>query len=349
MNDKQQEPEERLSDEESTTPEKQEEVIPEIERLTREELKKKISACANPFEIIDACADSLGQVLHQIEGHDDAEGIIIEICNAIIHACESNTDATLGAVHISHKNPYSCLHPIYTAVLSYVICQMLKMSADEIKNILAAALTSNLAMFDLQEKLQQQVTPLSQSQKELIDKHPTESVNILKRSGINNQAWLDMVQQHHERANGKGYPAGLKDEQILVGAKILGLADVYSAMISPRTYRESMEASDALKSVFLERGKECDETLAILLIKRMGVFPPGCYVNLSSGEVAIVVQRTKNPMKPKVVTLLNPAGRAYVCPVCLNTDSPEHNIIGTAKRLEPDEVKVKLHRIWGYE
>lgn len=349
MSDKQQDADERLPNKESTTPEKQEDVIPEIEKLTRDALKQKVSICANPFEIIDACADSLGQVLQQIEDHDDAEGIIIEVCNSIIQACESNTDATLGAVHISHKHPYSCLHPIYTAVLSYVLCRALDLTANEIENVLAAALTSNIAMLDLQEELQQQTTALSDEQKAKIEAHPKEGIKILKSCGIKNQDWLDIVHQHHERANGDSYPEGLTGDQIVIGAKILALADVYSAMISPRSYRESMEASDALKSVFMERGKECDETLAILLIKRMGVFPPGCYVNLKSGEIAIVVQRTEDPMKPKVVTLLNPAGRAYVSPVCLTTDTPEHHITGAAKHLEPDEVKVELHRIWGYD
>ena len=353
MNDKQQKPDESLPDEENTAAENEAEAVaevePEIEKETRESLQKKINACANPFEIIDVCAESLFQVLHQLETHDDAEGIISEICKAIMQACESNTDATLGAVHVAHKHPYSCLHPIYTAVLCYVLCQMLKMSADEIENVLAAALTSNIAMLDLQEELQQQVTPLSQEQKEKIKAHPQESVNILKRCGINNQDWLDIVHQHHERANGSGYPQQLSDEQIVTGAKILAIADIYSAMISPRCYRNPMEASEALKSVFMERGKECDETLAILLIKRMGVFPPGCYVNLRSGEVAIVVQRTKDAMTPKVVTLLNPSGRAYVSPMCLGTDSHDHHITGVATHLEPDEVKVELHRIWGYD
>lgn len=301
----------------------------------------------NPFELIEACTFRLGRVLFNLTQGKDCSEMIHVIANDIMRACEKAPDATLGAVHLLHGHAYTTIHPIHVATLCYALCTAIKVPREETHTVIAACLTANIGMLELQEVLHEQAAALSPEQKDLINKHPEESVRLLKASGINDQLWLDIIMQHHERSHGEGYPRGLKDEEICRGAKILALADCYSAMISPRTYKESMEASTAMKTLFLERGKAYDETLAVVLIKYMGIFPPGAFVKLNNGETAVVVRRTSNNMVPEVASVISHKDVPYTRPIPRNSNKPEFAIKGIVENKR--RLGVTLSTIWGYE
>ena len=301
----------------------------------------------NPFEIIEACTFRLGRVLFNLTQGKDCSEMINVIANDIIQACEKAPDATLGAVHLLHGHAYTTIHPIHVATLCHALCSATHLPADETRTIIEACLTSNIGMLELQEVLHEQTTPLTDEQKQQIQLHPQQSVEILKTSGIQDPLWLDIVMQHHERSHGEGYPKGLKSEEIVRGAKILAITDCYSAMISPRAYKDSMEASAALKTLFLERGKAYDETLAVLLIKYMGVFPPGAFVKLNNGEVAVVVRRTDNNMAPEVASVISPKEAPYTRPIQRDSSKSEFSIKGIVENKR--RLAVTLSSIWGYQ
>lgn len=301
----------------------------------------------NPFEIIEACTFRLGRVLYNLTQNKDCSEMIHAITNDIMQACEKAPDATLGAVHLLHGHAYTTIHPIHVATLCYALCTASKVPKEETHTIIAACLTSNIGMLELQEILHDQTTPLTDEQKRQINSHPEESVRILTASGIHEPLWLEIVMQHHERSHGEGYPKGLKDTEISRGAKILALADCYSAMISPRTYKESLEASTAMKTLFLERGKAYDETLAVVLIKYMGIFPPGAFVKLSNGEVAVVIRRTSNNMVPEIASVISHKDVPYTRPIPRDGNKPEFAIKGIVENKK--RLGVTLSSIWGYQ
>src|SRR6185369_7611358 len=93
--------------------------------------------------------------------------------------------------------------------------------------------------------------------------HPNLSAELLVRAGVTDPAWLQAVRGHHERLNGSGYPAGLKGEQISSGARILAVADIYSAMEKPRPYRNKAHfPQNALKEIYLKKDAEIDGEMA---------------------------------------------------------------------------------------
>lgn len=300
----------------------------------------------NPFETIEACTFRLGRVLYNLTQNKDCSEIIHAIANDIMHACEKAPDATLGAVHLLHGHAYTTIHPIHVATLCYALCTASKVPKEETHTIIAACLTSNIGMLELQEVLHDQTTPLTEEQKQQIQRHPEDSVQILKASGISDPFWLEIIMQHHERSHGEGYPRGLKDTEISRGAKILAITDCYSAMISPRIYKESMGASTAMKTLFLERGKAYDETLAVVLIKHMGIFPPGAFVKLNNGEVAVVVRRTSNSMVPEIASVISHKDVPYTRPIPRDGNKPEFAIKGIVENKK--RLGVTLSTIWGY-
>ncbi len=262
-------------------------------------------------------------------------------------ACDKDPDAALGAVHLLHGHTYVTIHPIHVAALCHALCRVTNLSDEETHRIISACLVSNIGMLELQEVLHDQTDPLSQEQKDQIAAHPEESVKILRANDIDDEAILTIVLQHHERAHGGGYPKKLKADEINNGAKILALADCYSAMVSPRIYRDTVDTSAALKTLFLERGKEYDGQLAIQLIKYMGIFPPGTYVRLANEEIGLVVRRTKNNMAPQVSSVISIKQLPYSRPIHRDSKRKEFAIKGIVENNK--KLSFSLATIWGYE
>jgi len=301
----------------------------------------------NPFEIIENCTFKLGRTLYNLTQNKDCSANLNLITKSIMLACDKDPDAALGAVHLLHGHAYTTIHPIHVAALCHALCRVSNLSDEETHRIISACLVSNIGMLELQEVLHEQADPLSQEQKDQIAAHPEESVRILRDTGIKDEAMLELVLQHHERAHGGGYPKNLKADEINQGAKILALADCYSAMVSPRIYRDTVDTSAALKTLFLERGKEYDEQLAIQLIKYMGIFPPGTYVKLANGEVGIVVRRTANNMAPQVSSVISIKQLPYSRPIQRDNKRKEFAIKGIVENKK--KFSFSLATIWGYE
>lgn len=300
----------------------------------------------NPFTIIEDCAFRLGRIFFHLSQSQQATDEILDVCHDIGRACAANPDATLGAVHLLHGHAYTTIHPIHTAVLVHFLCTILGAEKEETLSILAAALTSNISMLELQEILQTQDEPLSAEQKMEIQNHPTHSMEILKCNGVTDELWINIVHQHHERISGDGYPHGLIANDIVYGAKIIAVADAYSAMISPRIYRETNMAKDAQRKFLLGKGSDFDESLCRLLVKNLGVFPPGSFVKLANNDTAIVIHRSSDSLCPTVASVLTADGSSYLPPVIRDTRSADYFIQGMVPRSWTQKLDLSL--IWGY-
>lgn len=103
--------------------------------------------------------------------------------------------------------------------------------------MLKAAMTMNLGMIEVQDKLNSFGNELTPALQAAIQAHPKKSVDLLRQLGIDDPLWLEMVLQHHESEDGSGYPQKLTGAEILRGAKIISMADRYTARISKRDTR----------------------------------------------------------------------------------------------------------------
>lgn len=172
------------------------------------------------------------------------------------------------------------------AIAAQMTAQVLGASAEESYRAFKAALTMNISILELQDRLSRQSGALSEEQRRQIESHPTASRALLESSGVTDLEWLDAVAQHHEDEAGKGYPCGLNTPSPL--AQLLRWSEVYTAMISGRAYRRPLAPDVAARRVFqmAPRNPYC-----AALIKAFGLYPPGCRVRLARGDLAVVVRR----------------------------------------------------------
>lgn len=277
----------------------------------------------NPFSAKRACADRLQLLLSEMADGvaNDAVQRTYEIATLIQNLCEVDADAILAAVHLSREFDYATLHPIHTAILCNLLAVRLEIPEEQRQSLLAAALTMNVGMLDLQNRLFEQVEPLTAEQTQAIRNHSQVGVELLTGAGVEDEVWLDVVLQHHERVDGCGYPHALSAASIRRKAKILALADMYSALVTPRKHRKPILAKEALRTLFLSRGQEVDEELAGHFIRETGIFPPGAFVRLANGDIAVVARRAivnqnRNSTAPIVYSVISPRGGQYETPIC---------------------------------
>ena len=172
---------------------------------------------------------------------------------------------------------------------------------------------------------------------------------MLQKYEVKDPVWLHAVAQHHERLDGSGYPAALTGEAISREARLLAVADVYAALVVEHGHRRAFAANAALKELYLMREKQLDAQMVEMLIKVVGVFPPGCYVKLANGEVAVVTRAGPAPSSPVVHSFVNPRGQA------INVYSRRecyHPQFAIKEVLIKSKVDVKLNNkpaLWGFK
>ena len=324
----------------------------EVENTPVEEAAAEINDVLSPFDNIEQVSRTLAQLIHRIihtvaDPNARIEEKTREATEQLISLCEYDLDATLGAIHLGHEFSYTITHPINTAILCFIVAGQLELDPRRRLSLMAAALTANIGMFSLQNTLLDQEGPLTPEQRKQIEKHPLRSAVLLKHWGVRDRLWLEIVLQHHEQKDGSGYPRKLKDEAFIREARILGLADRYHALLSPRKHRRGLSPTEALSKLFRDRGKEVDEEITLAFIRELGIYPPGTTVRLKNGDTSIVTRRGEDRMKPLVKSVVNDRGIFYPEPVSRDSAKGLTEITGMCRPIanyEPD-----FKDLWDYK
>jgi HD-GYP domain-containing protein (c-di-GMP phosphodiesterase class II) len=241
--------------------------------------------------------------------------------------CGKQPEGLLAAVQLSQGKHYSLIKAIHVAVLCELLSKRINIPPSSRLSIICAGLTHDIAMWELQDSLQQQSDPLSEEQWVQIRKHPEEGEQLLKQAGVVDKVWLGVVNQHHERMNGSGYAQGLTGDKISQPARILAIADTYAAMVRIRGDRDRRLPKDALRDIFLSRGAAIDATLAQLFIKELGMFPPGSTVKLASQEIAIATGIGNKASFPDVEVVVDAQGQPLKRSIARDTSDKQYTVV----------------------
>ena len=307
----------------------------------------------DPFETFKRCAHSLNQVYRAIDlGRDNFLPRLERLISQLGNLIDRDPDAALGAAHADRNFSTSVVHPIRQAIVSDLVARAAGLTGEQRRAAVGASLSANFGMLQLQEQLDQQTKPLTEDQRERLREHPERSATILMNAGLEDRRWLRAVCEHHERLDGSGYPHGLTRDQISDEAAIVMLADVYMAMVTPRAHRPAHVIRKALRELFEEAGNEFHATYTSLLIREVGVYPPGTMVGLSTGETGLVTRRGPTSTEPQVFLLRRGDGSTFMRPRFRNLSEDEEDDrveITHVYRHEDVPILYSPHVAWGYE
>ena len=233
---------------------------------------------------------------------------IAALADEVIALVECHPDAALFLAVRQHDRRfalYALTHALHTATVGLLTARQLGWEAARRQCVVRAALTMNASIIELQARMAEQHEPPGKKQLEQIRAHPHQSAQLLRDCGVEDTAWLAAVEDHHERGGGAGYPRGVAEVGEL--AHLLRAADVFTAKISPRALRTPLTPQLAARQLFQE---EQGGPFAAALIRAVGVYPPGDWVSLKSGEVGVVVHRAEPGRGAVVAALIGPNGKA---------------------------------------
>jgi putative nucleotidyltransferase with HDIG domain len=152
------------------------------------------------------------------------------------------------------------------------LAKKLNLSNHEIELVRQAAMLHDLGKIGVSEEILRKRTKLTKKEFEEIKKHPQIGVDIIRPIQFLHSI-IPLMLYHHERWDGKGYPYGLKAEEIPIGARIIAIADVYQALISDRPYRKAYNKNKAIEIIKQNTGSQFDPNIAnafLSLIKNKG-------------------------------------------------------------------------------
>jgi HD-GYP domain-containing protein (c-di-GMP phosphodiesterase class II) len=300
-----------------------------------------------PFEIIHTVTDTFDSLQQEKFNKSNISLRVGEISDNIVQCCYDDEELSLGALYMDRNLSYTVKHPVHAATVAEIIAKRLGWGAEQRKSLIAAVLTMNISIVELQNNLLRQSLPLTDIQHKEIQEHPAKSVEMLQSRGVKDHLWLRTVVEHHETYDGGGYPNKLKGDEISECARVAHLADIYCTMVSERNYRGALYANEAMKRIFLQKGQSIDENLAMLFIKHLGIYPPGSFVKLKNKEVAVVVARGKQANTPVVKTIIRSNGFLAANPLRRDTSEPDYAIV---EMLLYSDINLHInpHKLWGF-
>ena len=221
---------------------------------------------------------------------------------SVLAIVKDNVNLLMALIRLRTMSEYTYIHTVNVTTICIALGAHLKIGMQDIIRFGCGAIIADLGMTNFPSNMIRRPSGLTRQEKEVLKRHPIYSVEFMQKAGILDPIVEKAVLQHHERFDGTGYPHGLRGEEIGPLSSLFAIADVYDAMISPRPHRQGCPAHMALSEILRYSGTLYDPEMAELFIHKMGVFPVGTMVELTSGRFAIVVSPNRiDPLRPVVM------------------------------------------------
>ena len=228
-----------------------------------------------------------------------------EAIKPMVDSMIRNPDALLWLSRLRQLDEYNYSHSLGCSMWSMAMGRQLGLNRIDIESLGIGGLLFDIGKINLPEKILTKTDILNEKETKLIQSHVKHSLDIIDTDKKVNLKIRSMVELHHERIDGSGYPNGLKHEQIPLFAKIAAIVDCYDAITSKRSYAEPLTSQEAVRKLYEWRGKDFQADLVEEFIQAIGMFPSGTLVELSNGEVAVVVTESRTRrLRPKIMLLL---------------------------------------------
>jgi len=234
-----------------------------------------------------------GKALNKEKARDSAEQIIKSI--------DSSPHTLTAVTRIKTRDEYTFQHSVGVATLLAGFARhMGDYSDDQIEEITVGGIIHDIGKVNTPDHILNKPDKLTDEEFVIMREHVTHSRDILQENGGFTQMQLDISLMHHEKPNGKGYPLGLKADEISEIGAMAAIIDVYDALSTKRVYKEAWEPSHALKSM-VEWGEGAfNQPLLMQFISYLGVYPVGTWVMLESGKIGFVLSLNEDKLRPVV-------------------------------------------------
>jgi len=301
-------------------------------------------------EALDSLVQDIDNIFDEVNHGEKLNVIRLrKSVEPVVDSISRNPDAAMWLARMKQHDRYTYKHSLGASIWAVALGRQIGLSRHDLRSLSMGCMLMDVGKLRIDPRLLQTDHELSKEDMAELASHVGHGLEIVQDSGILNQDVLDIVAHHHERYDGSGYPDGLRRDQIPAFARIAGIVDTYDAMTSNRSYAPAVSPSDAIKMLYRTRDTEFQAELVEAFIQAIGIYPAGTLVELSSGEVGVVVAeyRTRR-LRPKVMVLLDAQERELRTTRIVDLQEEAAN--GTSSlsikcSLEPDAYGIDLSRI----
>lgn len=244
---------------------------------------------------------ALAKVAAAVQQHEDVDlSELTQLASAIVGSLHISDQLVVEALS-SPPGPPLITNLINVGILATKVGVGLGYYGTELQRLALAGLVHDIGIFAVPQQVLTKTGRLSVEERGLVEQHPRMGHDVIERLGAD-YAWLaEVVLQAHERGKGQGYPHRLKGREINELAQIIGLVDIFDALVSPRPYRRRLLPHEAVRELLTTERTAFPREIMKALVEQLSVYPLGTRVRLSSGEEGVVVRITaRYPSRPVV-------------------------------------------------
>jgi HD-GYP domain-containing protein (c-di-GMP phosphodiesterase class II) len=222
------------------------------------------------------------------------------LAGALVQELRESDECVRWAL-IGKTDDYLLDNALHVAVLSVKIGMGMGYTSANLEELALAGLLHDLGMWLLPGSLVHRSGTLAPEEEVAVRAHPERGRCILAGLGSPFASVSEITVQEHERSDGSGYPYGLKGHQIAEPAQIIGLADVFDALITPRPYKKTVAPHYALRELLVHEKALFSRPVLTSLADQITLYPVGTAVRLNSGQIGTVVKLNPGyPLRPSL-------------------------------------------------
>ena len=223
------------------------------------------------------------------------------IVNGIVDTALTEGDIAVHALNGNRSSDAHYVHTLNVTVLALIMAKSIGMSKEDARLLGMAALFHDIGKAEISDKILLKKEPLTKSEQTHFEQHCEIGARMAQEVGLPLRIGK-VIMQHHEHADGSGYPKHLRGEQTDNLARLIALVNGYDNLCNPNNITLAKTPYEALAHMYANQRAKYDESLLKRLIKSLGIYPPGSIVQLSTGKYATVISVNPNkPLRPFVM------------------------------------------------
>ena len=192
-------------------------------------------------------------------------------------------------------------HSLNVTVLSIMLARILNFSREDSLQLGLGALLHDIGKLDIPSKILLKTESLNKAEQSFLQLHCEYGIKLAKPMELD-EAAQRIIREHHEFCDGTGYPKQLSGEQLSPLSRVVSIANQYDNLCNPLNLADALTPHEALSKMFAQQRTRFDAVALKAFIRCLGVYPPGCIVQLSNEMVGLVLAVNPNkPLRPTVI------------------------------------------------
>jgi putative nucleotidyltransferase with HDIG domain len=224
------------------------------------------------------------------------------VLGQMIGAFLESPDATLHVMGDKVGGEEVYYHSLNVTILAMMLAKDLGFTPEVARELGVGAMVHDIGLMEIPDKVtKKNPDEYTSSERSFRAQHVDYGVAIGRKIGLSPQA-LAVIAQHHELIDGSGYPKGAKADALTPAARLVAVVNTYDNLCNPFDINKAMTPHEALSFMYAKKRDKFDSKVLQLMIRCLGVYPPGSIVQLSNESLAVVTSvNPKKPLRPWIM------------------------------------------------